>query len=231
MIMNNSKRCDQNCRQWLLLLLLLCYYYYYYYYYHYHYFWFLFNQPIFSESLILSWVPQKGKFRNAGVKFFYKLDALPVAQPTLPYKRFKTVTSKKAVEPVIWLTWVILISSLMTGPNTCQLKASKADKLRAFTRWKSFSFSSQNGSLQLATNLPASLPVPVSQRHHDVQWRQEEYEVKETVAVCNSVSLVICWVLSSMLHISITSWTRRSYNTIAISFCSPQIKLSPIAEM
>jgi len=48
-------------------------------------------------------------------------------------------------------------------------------------------------------------PVPVSQSHHDIQRCQEEYEVKETVAVCDSVSLIISRVLSSMLHITITS--------------------------
>ena len=56
----------------------------------------------------------------------------------------------------------------------------------------------------------AVLPVPVSKSHHDVQRCQEEYKVKETVAVHDSICLIICGILSRMLHICITSFTQYS---------------------
>ena len=55
----------------------------------------------------------------------------------------------------------------------------------------------------------------MSQRHHDVERRQEENEVKETVAVCDPVCLIIDGALSGMFHVRITSLvTQYSCTTI-----------------
>jgi len=60
-----------------------------------------------------------------------------------------------------------------------------------------------------------SLPVPVRERHHDVEWCQEEDEMKETVAVCYSIRFIISRVMSSMLHVSICSWAQYSQQICA----------------
>lgn len=36
-----------------------------------------------------------------------------------------------------------------------------------------------------------SLPVPVGERHHDVEWRQEQHEVEERVGVGDTIFLIV----------------------------------------
>ena len=44
-----------------------------------------------------------------------------------------------------------------------------------------------------------NLPVPVCQHHHDVQRCQEVNEMKEGVAICHTLFLIIYYLLSFLL--------------------------------
>jgi len=112
-----------------------------------------------------------------------------------------------SIELAIWLTFFIFS---FTVHHPVGSKHQEQEELTS-NRYKCCSFSSQNKCLPLAVELSASLPVPVRQCHHDVQWCQEEDEVKETVAVSDSISLIISHVLSRVLHISICSYTQCSH--------------------